>query len=67
MGIHVMDKTHKVYARIDGRTRNEAIEKCSSILEVDVEACWKDDDELRKYLKTLSKTKLPNVENNWHG
>jgi hypothetical protein len=47
---------HKIYARIDGRTRNEAIEKCSSILDINVEACWKEDDELRKYLKTLGRT-----------
>lgn len=55
---HSSTVTTEIYARIDGRTRNEAIEKCSSILEVDAEACWKDDDELRKYLKTLGRTKL---------
>jgi len=53
---HSNTVTTEMYARIDGRTRNEAIEKCSSILDINAEACWKEDDELRKYLKSLGRT-----------
>ena len=53
---HSNTATTEMYARIDGRTRNEAIEKCSSILDVNAEACWEEDDELRKYLKSLGRT-----------
>jgi len=53
---HSSTFTTEIYARIDGRTRNEAIEKCSSILDINAEACWEEDDELRKYLKTLSRS-----------
>ena len=59
---HSSTTTTELYARIDGRTRNEAIEKCSSILEVDEKPCWKEDDELKKYLKILGKVVLKNVE-----
>jgi integrase/recombinase XerD len=51
---HSSTEVTEIYARIDGKTRNEAIEKCSSILVTLETPCWEKDKNLKEFLKSLS-------------
>lgn len=51
---HSSTEVTETYARIDGKTRNEAIKKCSSILVSLESPCWEKDKDLKEFLKSLS-------------